>query len=546
MTTEESVTITQTEPDGTVTTIEVTQTKPEDIGEGGESIIEEIVEALFDVSDDAPVDPAADPTGDEIFTADQFEATAPVDLETEPVTTDPADFQSSEVFVPVDYSVSTEQVPFTTETPDVSLISDTETASTVDAVDPNLQIAQEAQEAANEFAARGDYEAAADAREVAENAAWEAGDQSVLEGSSSTELDSAAHSQDLADYHRDLQEEYTAQGDYQAAQAEADKVVDHTVNADYLGSGDDHSTAGLKLVGSDFALERALMVGELYRKDGIWRFAAVGQGFNVGLDALVKHFGGEVAEESAPVVVQEAAKPKFSLEKKVAEKAPGLVNLAKKAQVCLEKKKLDNVKGRVAIVLDASGSMSNQYRTGKVQEVIERILPLAVHFDDDGSLDCWAFADREKRLESVTLSNYKNYVRDIAKIKQYGGDIGIGCSNNEPRAIKDVMDFFIKENPSKLPTYIVFITDGGVNSDSQIKKLIVDAAKYPIFWQFVGIGGSSYGILKKLDDMSGRVVDNCNFFELDNLSSVSEDKLYDLLLEEFPSWIKEATKKGII
>ena len=60
----------------------------------------------------------------------------------------------------------------------------------------------------------------------------------------------------------------------------------------------------LTLQGSDFALERALMVGELYRKDDIWRFAAVGQGFNGGLDALVKHFGGEVAEESAPVIVQ--------------------------------------------------------------------------------------------------------------------------------------------------------------------------------------------------------------------------------------------------
>lgn len=290
---------------------------------------------------------------------------------------------------------------------------------------------------------------------------------------------------------------------FTAAIDTAGKTMSQITNCNLLLKNNIHTVNGLlKLVGSDFALERALMVGELYRKDGIWRFAAVGQGFNGGLDALVKHFGGEVAEESAPVVVQEAAKPKLSLEKKVAEKAPGLVNLAKKAQVCLEKKKLDNVKGRVAIVLDASGSMSNQYSSGKVQEVIERILPLAVHFDDDGSLDCWAFADREKRLEPVTLSNYKNYVRDIAKIKQYGGDIGIGCCNNEPRAIKDVMDFFIKENPSKLPTYVVFITDGGIGSDSEIKKLIVDAAKYPIFWQFVGIGGSSYGILKKLDDMS--------------------------------------------
>lgn len=295
-------------------------------------------------------------------------------------------------------------------------------------------------------------------------------------------------------------------------------------------------------VGADFKDERALMIAEIYRKDGVWRLCAVGQGFNGGLDALVKHFGGEVAE-AAPTPV---APPKLSLEKKVADKAPGLVNLAKKAQVCLEKKKLTDVKARVAIVLDASGSMSNQYQRGKVQEVVERILPLAVHFDDDGSLECWAFADREKRLPEVTLLNYKDYIKNIAKIKQYGGDIGIGCSNNEPAVIKDIIKFFSKENPSSLPTYIVFITDGGIGSDSEIKRLITDAAKLPIFWQFVGIGGSSYGILKKLDDMGGRVVDNCNFFELDSLSSVTEDKLYDLLLEEFPSWIKEATKKGIL
>ena len=45
--------------------------------------------------------------------------------------------------------------------------------------------------------------------------------------------------------------------------------------------------------GSDFAGERAVMLGELYRKDGGWRFMAVGQGFNGGLDALVRHFGGD-------------------------------------------------------------------------------------------------------------------------------------------------------------------------------------------------------------------------------------------------------------
>ncbi|ATZ24583.1 General stress protein 16U [Streptomyces lavendulae subsp. lavendulae] len=48
--------------------------------------------------------------------------------------------------------------------------------------------------------------------------------------------------------------------------------------------------------GSEFSTERALMIGDLYFKDA-WRFAAVGQGFDGGLAALLKHFGGEVAED---------------------------------------------------------------------------------------------------------------------------------------------------------------------------------------------------------------------------------------------------------
>ncbi|MFI8217367.1 TerD family protein [Streptomyces sp. NPDC085932] len=51
--------------------------------------------------------------------------------------------------------------------------------------------------------------------------------------------------------------------------------------------------------GSEFSTERAVMLGDFYLKD-VWRFAAVGQGFDGGLDALLKNFGGEVAEEEAP------------------------------------------------------------------------------------------------------------------------------------------------------------------------------------------------------------------------------------------------------
>ncbi|MFI1950468.1 TerD family protein [Streptomyces xinghaiensis] len=57
--------------------------------------------------------------------------------------------------------------------------------------------------------------------------------------------------------------------------------------------------------GSEFSTERAVMLGDFYRKD-VWRFAAVGQGFDGGLDALLKNFGGEVLEEETPEPQQSA------------------------------------------------------------------------------------------------------------------------------------------------------------------------------------------------------------------------------------------------
>ncbi|MEU7058392.1 TerD family protein [Streptomyces sp. NPDC046197] len=51
--------------------------------------------------------------------------------------------------------------------------------------------------------------------------------------------------------------------------------------------------------GSEFSTERAVMLGDFYLKD-VWRFAAVGQGFDGGLEALLKNFGGEVLEEESP------------------------------------------------------------------------------------------------------------------------------------------------------------------------------------------------------------------------------------------------------
>ncbi|MEU8625788.1 TerD family protein [Streptomyces sp. NPDC048669] len=60
--------------------------------------------------------------------------------------------------------------------------------------------------------------------------------------------------------------------------------------------------------GSEFTTERAVMLGDFYLKD-VWRFAAVGQGFDGGLDALLKNFGGEVAEEEPAAPQPQSAVP---------------------------------------------------------------------------------------------------------------------------------------------------------------------------------------------------------------------------------------------
>ena len=301
-----------------------------------------------------------------------------------------------------------------------------------------------------------------------------------------------------------------------------------------------------QLNASDFSQEKAVMLIEIYFKNDLWRIAAIGQGFNGGLKALVRHFGGEVTENiSSPTNTAS----KLDLKKKViidkVEKiAPYLVDITKKSLIRLEKNNLLDIKARVALVLDYSGSMSQQYKSGEVQQVLNRIMPLALNFDDDGSFECWAFAEKALRLNDVSLDNLNSYIAsEQGGYKKWNAGAGY---NNEPAVLEEVLRYFNKESPSDLPVYIVFISDGGVSEARKIKKILQEASSQPIFWQFVGIGGRNYGVLEKLDTMEGRVVDNCNFFKIDNIESISESMLYDFLLQEFPIWLTEAKNKNIV
>lgn len=57
-------------------------------------------------------------------------------------------------------------------------------------------------------------------------------------------------------------------------------------------------TTGTELIrydlGEDFSIETAVVVGEIYRHNGEWKFNAIGSGFQGGLEALCKNFGVNV------------------------------------------------------------------------------------------------------------------------------------------------------------------------------------------------------------------------------------------------------------
>jgi tellurite resistance protein TerA len=95
--------------------------------------------------------------------------------------------------------------------------------------------------------------------------------------------------------------------------------------------------AQFPLAGADFQDEKAVILAEVYRKDGLWRFGAVGQGFNGGLSALLTHFGGSESASSSASAPSAAPAPapapqaKVSLSKVTLEKRGDKISLEKSA-----------------------------------------------------------------------------------------------------------------------------------------------------------------------------------------------------------------------
>ncbi len=187
--------------------------------------------------------------------------------------------------------------------------------------------------------------------------------------------------------------------------------------------------------GQDFAAEKAIILSEIYRKDSVWRFGAVGQGFNGGLSALLAHFGGEEAmpatESTPPAPPVSApspapsASPKLSLAK---------VTLEKRGQTISLEKRSDSTSGFGKIRVNLNWSRRNatppQQKSGLFGGLFSGGKPTQAAQEIDLDLGCYyeMQSGRKGLIQALgnSFGNYEQYPYVKLDVDDRSGSIAEG------------------------------------------------------------------------------------------------------------------------
>lgn len=201
----------------------------------------------------------------------------------------------------------------------------------------------------------------------------------------------------------------------------------------------------------------------------------------------------------------------------------------------------ESIKLQVKSCIDISGSMQGLFKRGTVQELVDRLLAVAVRFDDNQSIESYAFGSGAVQLNDIKPSMFGNYVDSkFLPEAEKSGHLWSGTSYS--RALQLIMKdgkkggFFGFGAKKPEPTYLLFITDGDTNGDEAAsEKLLQDFADQNTYVQLIGVGsGSRFSFLNRMADK----YDHVGFVTFPRLESVSDEDMYDqLLTDELATWI---------
>lgn len=217
----------------------------------------------------------------------------------------------------------------------------------------------------------------------------------------------------------------------------------------------------------------------------------------------------------------------------------GSISLTKKfdkAGISLSKRSLTGIRAEAVLILDHSGSMTGDYRSGLVQTVVERALGFALQIDTDGKIPVIPFDSKVHKTVSVDLNNFSDIVdKKIYKPREMGGTV-------LAPALQKVIDM-AKETDTMI--FLIVVTDDSPNDREQVTELLKASAGYPLFVKVLCMVDSAYW--EKLDDLKkGRLLDNLDAKKVTNIRELSDLEFADVMTDEYDVWIKDATDAGVL